>query len=119
MPQSEHSRLAGALAFSWGNAQFDTPPFPRLSFVQGIALHDRGYGYLDRLPIGEASEEAWLDVTRRGFDMPSNDPIADVLTRLHLLRLVSSRSTPARSALAQEMKAVIEFSDIATKESPI
>ena len=108
VPQSEHSRLAGALAFAWGNLQFDLPSFPRLSFVEGVALHDRGYGNLDSLPIGEASEDAWLEVTRRGFDMPPGDPIAGIVTRMHLLRLVNSRTTPARQALAAEMTAVID-----------
>ena len=108
VPQSEHLKLVGALAFYWGSPQFDPPPLPRLSFVEGIALHDRGYGHLDTLPIGEAAEEDWLEVTQRGFDMPAGDPIANIITRLHLLRLVTSQATPARRALAQEMAVAID-----------
>jgi hypothetical protein len=108
IPQSEHSRLAGALAFAWGNAQFDSPPLPRLSFVEGVALHDRGYGYLDILPIGEACEDDWLEVTRRGFEMPSGDAIAAIITRFHLRRLVAWRATPERHALAEEMATAID-----------
>jgi hypothetical protein len=108
VPQSEHLKLVGVLAFYWGSPQFDPPPLPRLSFVEGIALHDRGYGYLDTLPIGEAAEADWLEVARRGFDMPASDPIANIITRLHLLRLVTSQATPARRALAEEMALVID-----------
>ncbi len=48
-PQSEHLKLAGTLAFLWGNAQFEFPPLPPLSVIAGNALHDRAYGYLDNL----------------------------------------------------------------------
>ena len=36
IPQSEHLKLAGALAQLWGNAEFELPPLPRLSVVAGI-----------------------------------------------------------------------------------
>ncbi len=52
IPQSEHLKLAGALAQLWGNAEFELPPLPQLSVVTGIALHDRAFGYLDDLPVG-------------------------------------------------------------------
>lgn len=108
VPQSEHLKLVGALAFYWGSPQFDLPPLPRLSFVEGIGLHDRGYGYLDTLPVGDAAEEDWLEVTRHGFDMPASDPIANIITRLHLFRLVTSQATPARRALVEEMAVAID-----------
>lgn len=100
--------MSGALAFLWGNAQFEFPPLPRLSVVAGNALHDRAYGYVDNLPIGEMDDERWLSLTRHGFFMPCADPIADVITRHHLLRLVSGRDTPARHALAHEMRLVLD-----------
>jgi len=108
IPQSEHLKLAGALAFLWGNTQFEPPPLARLSVVAGIALHDRAYGYLDNIPIGEVDDERWLAVTRQGFFMPGADPIADLITRHHLLRLVSGHDTPPHNALAQEMRLVIQ-----------
>ena len=108
IPQSEHLKLAGALAQLWGNAEFELPPLPRLSVVTGIALHDRAFGYLDDLPVGtEVDDAAWLPMTRNGFSMPCADPIADLITRHHLLRLVSGRDTPARRVLAEEMRGVI------------
>ncbi len=108
IPQSEHLKLAGSLALLWGNVDFDPPPFPQLSFVEGVGLHDRGYGYLDTLPVGGAAEADWLAVTRRGFYLPCSDPAADLITRLHLRRLVSSKSTPGCRALLQEMEHVID-----------
>lgn len=108
IPQSEHLKLAGTLALVWGNVRFDFPPFPRLSVVTGIALHDRAFGYLDTVAIREAADEDWLPLTRRGFFMPCSDPVADLITRLHLRRLVIADDTPARRALAQEMELAIE-----------
>jgi hypothetical protein len=108
IPQSEHQKLAGALAQLWGNADFELPPLPQLSVVAGIALHDRAFGALDDLPVGVEVEDArWLPMTRAGFYMPCVDPIADLITRHHLLRLVSGRNTPPRRALAEEMRAAI------------
>ena len=65
----------------WGNREFDKPPFERGSFVAGLGLHDRGYGFLDNSAIGEMSDIEWNMITRRGFYMPSSDPIADLLTK--------------------------------------
>lgn len=107
IPQSEHLKLAGSLAYLWGNAAFERPPLPHLSVAAGIAQHDRAYGYLDNLPVGELDDERWLALTRRGFYMPCSDPVADLVARHHLLRLVSGRETPARNALADEMRAAI------------
>jgi hypothetical protein len=106
-PQSEHLRLAGDLALFWGNGAFDAPPVERVSFVAGVALHDRGYGPVDSDGIGEMTEERWLAITRRGFAMQSGDPIADMIVRFHLRRLASYEDTPGRRALCAEMDAAI------------
>jgi len=108
IPQSEHLKLAGALALLWGNAQFELPSLPHLSVVAGIALHDRAYGYLDHIPIGEVDDDRWLAITRQGFFMPCADPIADLISRHHLLRLVSGHDTPSHQALSQEMRLVLQ-----------
>lgn len=108
IPQYEHLKLAGALALLWGNADFERPPVPFDSFVTGIGLHDRAYGTLDNLPILETPEDEWLALTRRGFDTAWADPVADVITKLHLQRLVSYSSAPARQALAREMGQAID-----------
>lgn len=108
IPQSEHLKLAGTVALLWGNDAFEFPPLPRLAVVAGNALHDRGYGYLDNHPIGGMDDEEWFPIARRGFVMPSSDPIANTITRYHILRLLSHRDTPGRRALAQELRPMME-----------
>jgi len=49
-----------------------------------------------------------LAVTRKGFFMPCSDPVADLITRIHLLRLVSGQHAPARDELAGEMRLIIQ-----------
>jgi hypothetical protein len=107
IPQWEHQKLAGTLALLWGNADFERPPLAFESFLVGVGLHDRAYGPLDNLPIGELPEEEWLALTRRGFEMTWSDPIADLITKMHLKRLVSYGNAPARQALAAEMAQAI------------
>lgn len=107
VPQWEHEKLAGTLALLWGNAEFERPPVPFESFLIGVGLHDRAYGHLDNLPIGEMAEETWLEVARRGFATAWSDPIADLIARLHIQRLVSYGPASVRQALAADMEAQI------------
>jgi hypothetical protein len=107
IPQSEHQKLAGTLALLWGNADFERPPVPPASFLTGVGLHDRAYGPIDNLPIGELPEQEWLALTSTGFDMTWTDPIADLITKMHLKRLTSYGSAPARQAMAAEMAQAI------------
>lgn len=107
IPQSEHLKLAGALALLWGNAQFERPPLPADSVLAGIALHDRTYGYVDNIAIGTVDAETWLKLTRQGFYMPCRDPLADIITRHHLWRLTRGSQGAAYQTLAQEMEAVL------------
>lgn len=103
VPQWEHQKLAGTLALLWGNAAFARPPIARESFLVGVGLHDRAYGPLDHLPIGGIPEEDWLALTQAGFAMAWADPAAELIVRLHLQRLTSYGSVPARQALAAAM----------------
>lgn len=108
VPQWEHEKLAGTLALLWGNAEFARPPVPSDSFLTGIALHDRAYGHLDNVPIGEMAEETWFEVAHRGFvTMAWADPVADVIARQHIQRLMSYRQTPESQARAAAMAAAI------------
>lgn len=103
IPQWEHQRLAGTLALLWGNAVFARPPIPRDSFLLGVGLHDRAYGPLDNLPIGGIPEAEWLALTQAGFATTWADPAADLIVKLHLQRLTSYSSAPARQAAAAGM----------------
>ena len=104
IPQAETGKLAGALAFLWGNAQFDLPAIDFASFTLGVGLHDRGYGFQDAFAIGGISETAWLQLTRQGFYMAFADPVADLLVKFHLQRLVSYGQAAPRQALFFEME---------------
>lgn len=103
IPQWEHQKLAGTLALLWGNAAFERPLIPFESFVMGVGLHDRAYGPLDNLPIGELPEDEWLALTRRGFDETWADPVADMIAKVHLQRLTSYGADPVRQAQAAAM----------------
>ena len=59
IPQSEHARLAGYLAYHWGNADVAPPPLDRVAFASGVTNHDRGYGHLDSMAIGEVDDAIW------------------------------------------------------------
>lgn len=107
IPQSEHEKLAGVLAFLWGNKDFELPQTPFNSFVSGIGLHDRGYGAMDNIEIGAVTETEWLQVQRRGFYMSWEDSVADLITRFHLLRLVKGGESDERKMLLTEMEAGI------------
>lgn len=107
IPQYEHLKLAGALALLWGNADFERPPVPFDSFVLGIGLHDRAYGTLDNYPIGEQTEETWREIAQRGFNMVWADPIADLIAKLHIQRLVGHGPASVRQALAATIEARI------------
>lgn len=104
VPQSEHLKLAGVLAHAWGNLDFTLPPIEWTSLVLGIGLHDRGYGYLDTAAVLEMPEPEWVEITRRGFHMPCADPIADLITRHHLLRLTRNHPSAAVQALHYEFE---------------
>jgi hypothetical protein len=108
IPQWEHQKLAGTLALLWGNAAFERPPVPFQSFLAGVGLHDRAYGPLDNLPIGEIPEEQWLELTRKGFELTWADPVADLIAKLHLQRLTSYGKAAARQAQAAEMAEAIQ-----------
>jgi hypothetical protein len=108
IPQWEHQKLAGTLALLWGNAEFERPLVPFESFLTGVGLHDRAYGPLDNLPIGGIPEQDWLALTRSGFEMAWADPIADLITKIHLKRLASYGSAPVRQALTVEMAQAIQ-----------
>jgi hypothetical protein len=108
IPQWEHQKLAGTLALLWGNADFERPSVPSESFLTGVGLHDRAYGLLDNLPIGGILEEEWLALTLSGFEMTWADPIADLITKMHLKRLASYGSAPTRQAMTAKMAQAIQ-----------
>jgi len=99
-PQDEHARFAGTIATFWGNHDVPGPPLPRDAFALGVATHDRGYGSVDAMGIGEVDEGTWLATQRRGVHRRSRDPVVDTVVLLHLRRLLSRRDSEAVRELA-------------------
>lgn len=103
IPQYEHGRFAGILAQHWGNEQFARPAMNFAAFAQGVSLHDWHYGFGDNLPIGGANEAAWLVLARQGVALRFDDPITDIVAKLHLRRLLSYAATPERQAMIAQI----------------
>lgn len=99
VPQYEHGRLAGTFASLWGNEDYDKPVIDFASFVQGVALHDSHYGIVDNLPISEANEADWLEMTRKRVEYWFEDPITDLVAKLHLGRLLNRQESPETEGL--------------------
>ena len=98
-PQAEHARFAAAIASAWSDA-FAPVRLPRERFLNGVALHDRGYGEHDADEIGKVSRERWLAIQERGFAATGEDPLVDLVVALHVRRLVSSgEDEPSRRVL--------------------
>jgi hypothetical protein len=93
-PQAEHARFSGAIAALWGNDRFARPALDFDSFVQGVALHDRGYGELDTDAIGEVESERWIEIQRRGFEPRHENSVVDLVVAMHVHRLLSKPWNP-------------------------
>ena len=104
IPQYEHGRLAGTFALLWGNDDFDQPALDFASFVRGVALHDWHYGIIDNLPIGEAKEADWLATARQGVAYWFDDPITDIVAKLHLKRLLARHGSAETDELANQIE---------------
>lgn len=91
LPQLEHSRLAGMLAWQWGNEDFDRPEIDFEGFARGVALHDWHYGAFDNYPLGETTRAEWLAIANAGVMTDYDDPVVDAIAKYHLRRLMKMR----------------------------
>ena len=103
-PQAVHARLAATIAAAWGNERFERPSLPFESFVQGVALHDRGYGELDSDDPRDMQPDAWVDIQRRSFAPRGEDPVVDLVVAMHIRRLVSTASNAAEIEALREIE---------------
>lgn len=108
IPQFEHARLAGHLAGTWGNANFDTPNLPRESFVTGVLFHDRGFGFLDRQELGAVSEPERASMFRRTVRSSFRDPVAEIVILMHVRRLLDGNSNAEHQSVFAEAERAIE-----------
>ena len=108
-PQSEHARLAAALA-----AVFSAPA----DVTAGIAVHDRGYPAMDTDEIGAMDDERWSQLMRAGFAAATASPVADHVARMHIHRLVSGSGLPTLAAeLARALPPSLERSGLTAAEA--
>ncbi len=88
-PQFEHAKLAAVIASLWGNKQFHKPRLPHDSFVKGVLFHDRGFGEHDHYNLISLSKKERLHTLRQGILKESEDQISNILTILHIKRLIA------------------------------
>lgn len=104
IPQYEHGRMAGYLAQNYGNGDFDRPTLDFESFVQGVALHDWHYGFADNWSITDLDEETWVRIAHLGQKMRLQDPISEIVSKMHLCRLITYGPTsPERQELIKNI----------------
>ena len=87
--QADHAKLSGVLAQNWGNENFDKPVIDFDAFVRGVTLHDIAYGDYDNYPIGAVSKEQWAKLTLAASKYRFENPVTDIVTKLHLKRLLN------------------------------
>ena len=104
-PQAEHARLAGAIALAWRR---EDVPLSFDSFVAGVTLHDRGYGEHDDDPIGgKMTSQHWVAIQRRGFTPRGEDAVVDLVTALHIRRLMTPPEDDVERAARDEIDALL------------
>ncbi len=95
--------MSGILAAHWGNDAFDRPALDFDRWVTGVVFHDWQYGILDNLPILESSETAWLALTRRAVVDHFDDPVVDIVAKLHVRRLLGGMVSDTRAEMIQQI----------------
>lgn len=108
IPQAEHAKLSGILAYNWGNEEFDKPAFDFNSFVEGVKYHDIGYGEYDNSPLGELTLEQWADLTFKGTEISFDNPVVDIVTKLHLKRLLGDDNVKIRGEILNNIEQSVE-----------
>ncbi|HST15138.1 MAG TPA: DUF3891 family protein [Gaiellaceae bacterium] len=101
--QADHARFAATIALHWR----ERPPLPFDSFVRGVADHDRGYGEHDDAEIGVVDNARWVEIQRAGFHRRGEDPVVDLVTALHVRRLLSPPEDDLETAALAELDELI------------
>ena len=97
--QADHARFAATIALHWR----ERPPLPFDSFVRGVADHDRGYGEHDDAEIGVVDDARWVETQRAGFRPRGEDAVVDLVTALHIRRLLSPTEDELEAAALAEL----------------
>lgn len=107
LPQFEHSRLAGMLAWHWGNERFARLAIDFNDFAEGVTLHDWHYGLLDNHPLGATEHAEWLAIARRGVAIDYPKDTVDIVAKQHLRRLIGTPTDTDTRALIEQLDAKI------------
>jgi hypothetical protein len=105
-PQSEHARLAGALA-----ALFRVDD----DVVAGILWHDRGYPPMDTDGIREVPPERWHELMRAGFAPETENPVMDHVVRMHIHRLCRGAAPDLAAELEPGLAASLRRSGLSAE----
>ena len=74
----------------------------------GVEQHDRCFGYLDGLSIGNIPDDIWISVEReKGIVANLPDPVANLVILFHIKRLTLHHDTAERKLFAEEIEALI------------
>ncbi|MEN9647692.1 MAG: hypothetical protein RLY57_496 [Candidatus Parcubacteria bacterium] len=108
IPQSEHAKIAAAIASLWGNKDFEKSNLPHESFVKGVILHDRGFGEHDNHELMSLTKEARLHTLKSGIEQISDDHVADAVTLMHIKRLIEMYPKEEMEELAELCNKTLE-----------
>lgn len=107
-PQTEHVRLAVAVAelLSAGGYSFGGVAYSEI--VVATSEHDRGYPVLDNFPVEETARKDWVEIHRQGLSKMNSSYQVNILVALHIQRLMSFYDEPICKALSDECDSYIE-----------
>ena len=105
IPQTEHQRLAAALAGSWGGEGFAVPQVGLENLAASTYAHDRCYGELDRWEVGNTPRDTWLALRRRGLLMDDDNPVVNALFCMHNMCLLKDAFDPPSVRLYNDSRA--------------
>jgi hypothetical protein len=115
--QADHAKFSGELASNWGNEDFDKPALDFNAFVEGVRYHDIGYGENDNSPLSELNLEQWADLTLKGTEIRFDNPVTDIVAKLHLKRLLGDDNVKKRREILKNIEQSIAKSLLRTKNS--
>lgn len=105
IPQTEHQRFAADLARSWGGEGFAIPEVGLENLAASTYAHDRCYGELDCLEVGNTPRDEWLALRRRGLLMDGDNPVANALFCMHNMCLLKDAFDPDSVRLYNDSRA--------------
>ncbi|OGH38542.1 hypothetical protein A3F59_02010 [Candidatus Roizmanbacteria bacterium RIFCSPHIGHO2_12_FULL_38_13] len=108
IPQQEHARFAGVLAFNWGNDTFDKPRYGMEALTKGVTFHHTGYGINDTVAFEEMSEKDLVGIFERDIQVDLQNVDAELVNLFHQLRLIKNRIERSGTDTLDEVQNTVE-----------